>query len=356
MRVGISLLTLVPGEVGGAETYARGLCARARRGRRARVPAFVPPAAPDAGDGLPEDARPRVPAGAVAPRSGRSRWRSPRCGPGRSRHRYDGLDARPLPAHGRRCRALDLAGRGHAARPPAPRPAAALLARRAALPRAARTRARRARAAAVIVPSQFVRERAVERLGLPPDRVHAIPHGSRPRALPPGRRGARAVPALPGPAAGRTRTTRGSSRRSRCCARSGRSCGSCSPAAGTRRRPVPEGVEVRGHVSGDELASLYRRAAASSSRASTRASASRRSRRWPAAARSPRRTRPRSRRRAATRRRSSTRTTRRTSRPSSSAVLESPGPVRRSRARARRALHLGRRPPAGTRRSTARSV
>ena len=33
------------------------------------------------------------------------------------------------------------------------------------------------RAAAVVVPSQFVRRSVVERLGLPPQRVHAIPHG-----------------------------------------------------------------------------------------------------------------------------------------------------------------------------------
>ena len=33
------------------------------------------------------------------------------------------------------------------------------------------------RATAVIVPSQFVRRRAIELLGLPPERVHAIPWG-----------------------------------------------------------------------------------------------------------------------------------------------------------------------------------
>src|SRR6266508_4087087 len=46
------MLTLVPGESGGSETYARGL-ARALAGRRrVDVTAFVPPLAPDAGEGL----------------------------------------------------------------------------------------------------------------------------------------------------------------------------------------------------------------------------------------------------------------------------------------------------------------
>src|SRR3990172_9816837 len=52
--VGISLLTLVPGEVGGAETYARGLCRGLARGGTLDYTAFTPPAAPAAGGGLRE--------------------------------------------------------------------------------------------------------------------------------------------------------------------------------------------------------------------------------------------------------------------------------------------------------------
>jgi glycosyltransferase involved in cell wall biosynthesis len=53
VRVGISLLTLVPGVVGGSETYARELArALASVGELAYC-AFVPPIAPDAADGLP---------------------------------------------------------------------------------------------------------------------------------------------------------------------------------------------------------------------------------------------------------------------------------------------------------------
>ena len=55
MRIGLSMLTLVPGISGGSETYARGLAgALAQRGRL-DVTAFVPTVAPDAGEGLPAE-------------------------------------------------------------------------------------------------------------------------------------------------------------------------------------------------------------------------------------------------------------------------------------------------------------
>src|SRR6476659_4745758 len=53
MRVGISLLTLVPGVVGGSETYARELTRALARGSELDYEAFVPTIAPDAADGLP---------------------------------------------------------------------------------------------------------------------------------------------------------------------------------------------------------------------------------------------------------------------------------------------------------------
>jgi glycosyltransferase involved in cell wall biosynthesis len=53
MRVGLSLLTLVPGAVGGSETYARELTRGLARIGTLEYAAFVPRIAPDAGDGLP---------------------------------------------------------------------------------------------------------------------------------------------------------------------------------------------------------------------------------------------------------------------------------------------------------------
>jgi glycosyltransferase involved in cell wall biosynthesis len=53
LRVGLSLLTLVPGLVGGSETYARELCRTLARVGDLEYRAFTPIVAPGAGDGLP---------------------------------------------------------------------------------------------------------------------------------------------------------------------------------------------------------------------------------------------------------------------------------------------------------------
>jgi glycosyltransferase involved in cell wall biosynthesis len=50
--IGISMLTLVPGIVGGSETYARELCRALARVGRLEYHAYVPTIATDAGDGL----------------------------------------------------------------------------------------------------------------------------------------------------------------------------------------------------------------------------------------------------------------------------------------------------------------
>ena len=53
--IGISLLTLVPGVVGGSETYARELCRALARVGELDYRVFVPRIAADAGDGLPAE-------------------------------------------------------------------------------------------------------------------------------------------------------------------------------------------------------------------------------------------------------------------------------------------------------------
>jgi glycosyltransferase involved in cell wall biosynthesis len=53
--VGISLLTLVPGIVGGSETYARELCRGLARVGELEYCVFLPRIAPDAADGLPAE-------------------------------------------------------------------------------------------------------------------------------------------------------------------------------------------------------------------------------------------------------------------------------------------------------------
>jgi hypothetical protein len=51
--IGISLLTLVPGVVGGSETYARELCRALGRVGEQEYRVFLPSIAEDAADGLP---------------------------------------------------------------------------------------------------------------------------------------------------------------------------------------------------------------------------------------------------------------------------------------------------------------
>src|SRR5207249_4547648 len=57
--VGLSLLTLVPGVVGGSETYARELCRALARVGELEYRAFVPAIAADAADGLPSELVPQ---------------------------------------------------------------------------------------------------------------------------------------------------------------------------------------------------------------------------------------------------------------------------------------------------------
>ena len=108
-------------------------------------------------------------------------------------------------------------------------------------------------------------------------------------------------------------------------------------AEGWGEQPFLDDARIRrlGFVSDEELARLYRGAAAASTPPASRASGSRSSRRWPAAARWSPRPIPRSTRRAETPRFAQTRTTRwRSRRRSSSRSETASGCPRRSRARA----------------------
>ena len=264
MRVGISLLTLVPGEVGGAETSARGLCRGLAEVGTEEYVAFTPPAAPGAGEGLPETPVPEyrrarsIPQRAFAMALAAAR-------PGRLRHRYTGLDAVHYPLT-IALPSLDLPTAvtvhdlQHLDHPE-------LFSRTERLFRA-RTHERSARnAQAVLVPSQFVRRRAIELLGLAPERVHAIAWGVDHERFRPG--GQRDLvfqnnkapfllyPARPWPHKNHGRLFEAFAR-----LREERpELQLVLTGGGHEGRPVPEGVEVRGHVSGEELASLYRGAA-----------------------------------------------------------------------------------------------
>ena len=72
MRVGISLLTLVPGAVGGSETYARALTQALANVGTLRYTALLPPVAADAHGGLPSRMASGYPAVRTAPERARA--------------------------------------------------------------------------------------------------------------------------------------------------------------------------------------------------------------------------------------------------------------------------------------------
>lgn len=174
MRVGLSMLTLVPGAMGGSETYARSLCRALAARRVLDVTAFVPPIAPDAGEGLPTEVVDEYRSGTTA--AGKLRGVAVALGsPGAMRLRYRGIDVVhhpftvPVPRLPARVvitlhdvQHLDLPGMFSRAE---------RAYRKVAYDRAAR------RADIVIVPTAFVRGRALERLGLEESRVRVIHHG-----------------------------------------------------------------------------------------------------------------------------------------------------------------------------------
>jgi glycosyltransferase involved in cell wall biosynthesis len=255
--VGISLLTLVPGELGGSETYARELLRGLGRVGERDYRVVVPPVAPEAGEGLPttvavEYRRARtIPQRLVAMAAATAR-------PGalRAHLREAAVVHYPLtlriPAVPQASvvtlhdvQHLDLPqlfGRGER------------LFRSVAWHRSVRA------ADLVIVPSAFVRDRAVARLGLDAAAVRVVHSGvDRERFTPANvpRERFLLYPARRWPHKNHERLFAAFAqlRRDDPELRLVLSGGGHPPTA-------PDGVEVRGLVSTDELVDLYRRAAA----------------------------------------------------------------------------------------------
>jgi glycosyltransferase involved in cell wall biosynthesis len=254
MRVGLSLLTLVPGAVGGSETYVRGLARALAEVGELDYVALVPEPAAGAGEGLPETIVPEYGSGSSkALAMARATVR-----PSGIRRRYEGLDVVHYPL------TIELPKTGlqtvvtvhdlqHLDRPELFGRAERAF-RRYAYEGSARA------ADAVIVPSQFVRRSVVERLGILPERVHAIPHGIDHTRFCPGdepRESFLLYPARPWPHKNHERLFAAFAllRRER------PELELVLTGGGHEGRPVPAGVILRGLVSEVELASLYRRAA-----------------------------------------------------------------------------------------------
>ena len=174
MRVAISMLTLVPGEMGGSESYARALCRALSARTEVEAVAFVSAAAQAAGEGLRTEVVKEVPPGGsqLAKLKGMTagvlRRRS-------IRSRFDGIDVVhypftvPIPPL-RLPRVVTLHDLQHLDLPEMFTWQKRLF-RRHAYDQAARS------ADIVVVPSEFVRERAIALLDLDPARVLVVPHG-----------------------------------------------------------------------------------------------------------------------------------------------------------------------------------
>jgi glycosyltransferase involved in cell wall biosynthesis len=258
VRVGLCLLTLVPGGVGGSETYVRALTKALEPGDGVEYRVVVSRLAPDAGNGLPTVVAPEYRASATTP--GRVRAMAlAALRPRRLRKRLAGVDVVhfpltvPVPPVRDRPVALTLHDVQHLDLPEL-------------FPRGERTFRRLAydgsarRADAVVVVSEFVRGRAVERLGLEPGRVHAIPLGVDTERFRPGdgrREPFLLYPARAWPHKNHERLLEALAllRRSRPELRLVLTGG------GHEATPRPPGVELGGSLSLDELAALYRRAA-----------------------------------------------------------------------------------------------
>ncbi len=184
--VGISLLTLVPGELGGSETYVRELLRGLERVGELSYRVLLPPVAPDGAEGLPAE---------TAGEYRRARTTSQRllamtaatARPGPLRRRLRGADLVHYPLTLRippvapsvvtlhDVQHLDLPGMF---------PRSELLFRRIAWHRSVRAADR------LIVMSEFVRERGVAQLGLDPARIRDRSSGAGPRRAHTGHRGA----------------------------------------------------------------------------------------------------------------------------------------------------------------------
>jgi glycosyltransferase involved in cell wall biosynthesis len=255
--VGISLLTLVPGELGGSETYARELLRALAAETSLEYRVLVPPLAPDAGEGLPAEIATEYPrARSIAARLVAMSAAAARPGPlGR---RLDGAAVVHYPLTLRIPRVaapsvttlhdlqhLDL---------PALFPRAERLFRRVAWHRSLRGAAR------VIALSAFVRDRAVAQLGLDPARIRVVWNGlDHERFRPDGseREQFLLYPARPWPHKNHRRLYQAFAE-----LRKGRPDLRLVLTGGGDFGRVPDGVEARGLVTASELVDLYRRASA----------------------------------------------------------------------------------------------
>jgi glycosyltransferase involved in cell wall biosynthesis len=255
--IGIALLTLVPGELGGSESSTRELLGALARGGTLPYHVYLPPVAPDAGEGLPSEVVKEYRAArSTRGRLGAMSWAAVRPGPlcvrlGRADALHYPLTIRLPPV--RVPTAITLHDVQHLDLPQLFSRAERAF-RSVAYNRSARS------SRLVIVPSAFVRDRAVAQLGLDPARVRVIHHGIDHARFSPGeepREPFLLYPARPWP-----HKNHGRLYEAFALLRHERPELRLVLTGGGHTGDVPDGVEVRGNVTLEELVSLYRRAAA----------------------------------------------------------------------------------------------
>jgi glycosyltransferase involved in cell wall biosynthesis len=255
--IGISLLTLVPGELGGSETYVRELLRGLGRVGEHEYKVLLPPAAPTASEGLPaEIATEYRLARTIMQRLVAMGTAAARPGPLRARLDDASVVHYPLTIR----------------IPPVDQPSVVTLhdVQHLDLPGMFPRSERRFRSVAwhrsargaqrVIVTSEFVRERAVEKLGLDPTRLRVIPLGLDHDELRPGT-GERA-PFLLYPARRWPHKNHERLFDAFALLRVARPELRLVLTGGGDFSGVPDGVDARGHVSRSEVVSLMQRASA----------------------------------------------------------------------------------------------
>ena len=255
--VGIALLTLVPGELGGSENATRGLLRALASSGTLDYRVFVPPVAPDAGEGLPTEIVPEYrSAHSIPERVVAMSYAALRPGPVRRHFGNAQIVHYPLTI----------------AIPPASVPRVVTLydLQHLDLPQMFSRAERSFRALAyhrsvrsatrVVVSSTFVRDRAVDGLGIDSELIRVIPFGIDHARFSPAdelREPLLLYPARAWPHKNHERLLHAFSllRRVRPELR-------LVLTGGGHTASPPKGVEIRGHVTPDELVSLYRRASA----------------------------------------------------------------------------------------------
>jgi glycosyltransferase involved in cell wall biosynthesis len=254
--IGIALLTLVPGELGGSESATSGLLHELARNGTLEYRVYLPPVAPDAAEGLPSEVVPEYRrAKTISERLLAMGWAAVRPGP--LRKRLAAADAVHFPLTVRippvRRSVVTLHDLQHLDLP-------ALFSRGERAFRAAFWHRSVRSATIVVVPSAFVRDRAVALLGIDGSRIRVIPHGIDHARFSPG--GAERERFLLYPARRWQHKNHGRLFEAFALLRREQPELRLVLTGGGHSGPPPEGVEVHGHVSNDELVSLYRRAAA----------------------------------------------------------------------------------------------